>query len=301
MTLRQIIGTSALVLFSLAATAVGHAATAAPDNNNQIIAWQNAPGDPADPGKVKLEYYGHMAFRITTPKGLTMLIDPWKNDPSGTWGVWFPKEFPMTRADIAASTHAHYDHNALHRVTSHMVLDRMAGQWTLSDLRITGIADKHQYEAPGMVRWTELFDERGIEHRPPNNPPVLDNCIYVVETGGLRIVHWGDNRPDAPDAVYKAVGRPDILILPIDDSVHVLDSAQAASIIDRLRPHVVIPAHYLIKNVSSVASTLHTADKWVAAQPSKEQVPATLTVTADQIRKHDRRVFYFGQNVVSGQ
>ena len=48
-------------------------------------------------------------------------------------------------------THAHYDHNALHRVVSHMVLDRMSGQWQLSDLRITGIADpadmlQHIYE-----------------------------------------------------------------------------------------------------------------------------------------------------------
>lgn len=120
-----------------------------------------------------------------------MLIDPWKNDPSGTWGIWFPKEFPLTRADIAASTHGHYDHNALNRVVSHMVIDRMTGQWTLSDLRVTGIADKHQYEAPGLVRWTELFAERGINHVPPNNPPILDNTIFVIETGGLRIVHWG--------------------------------------------------------------------------------------------------------------
>ena len=298
MTFRHILPASVLALLTLALPAPSFSA---PVNNNQIIEWQNKPGDPSTPGKVKLEYFGHMALKITTPKGLSILIDPWKNDPSGTWGIWFPGEFPLTRADIAASTHAHYDHNALHRVVSHMVLDRMAGQWNLSDLRITGIADKHQYEAPGLVRWTELFAERGIEHRPPNNPPVLDNTIYIIETGGLRIVHWGDNRPDAPDAVYKAIGQPDILILPIDDSVHVLDSAQIAAITDRLKPHVVIPGHYLIKNVSSVASTLHSADQWVASQASVEQVPATLEVTPEQIRKHDRRVFYFGQNVVSGK
>ena len=96
-----------------------------------------------------------------------------------------------------------------------MVLDRMIGQWQLSDLRITGIADKHQYEAPGFVRWTEIFEERGITHVPPHNPPTLDNTIYIIETGGLRIVHWGDNRPDAPDTVYMALGKPDILFLSL--------------------------------------------------------------------------------------
>lgn len=295
MKIKQLFLTAAVAILSFF---IPQTAFSASPNNNEIIKWQNESGDPSTPGKVKLEYLGHMALKITTPKGLSILIDPWKNDPSGTWGIWFPKEFPLTNADIAASTHAHYDHNALNRVVSHMVLDRMAGQWNFSDLKITGIADKHQYEAPGLVRWTELFAERGIEHRPPNNPPILDNTIYIIETGGLRIVHWGDNRPDAPDAVYKAVGRPDILILPIDDSVHVLNYEQVAQITQRLNPHVVIPGHYLIKNVSSVASTLHNADKWVKTQKTVEQIPAVIEVTPDQIKKYDKGVFYFGQNVI---
>ena len=286
------------VAMTLCLTGITHASNVTQTNNNGIIALQNASGDPMRAGKVKLEYYGHMAFRIITPNGLSMLIDPWKNDPSGTWGIWFPKEFPLTKADIAASTHGHYDHNALNRVVSHMVIDRMAGQWTLSDLRVTGIADKHQYEAPGLVRWTELFAERGITHVPPNNPPILDNTIFIIETGGLRIVHWGDNRPDAPEAVYKAIGRPDILILPIDDSVHVLNGQQIRTILDKLQPHVVIPTHYLIKNVSSVASTLHTADKWVATQPSVKNVASSIVVTPEQIKKFNGHVLYFGQNVM---
>ena len=275
-------------------------AVAAPANNNGVIALQNAGGNPQTLGSVKLEYYGHMAFRLTSPKGLSLFFDPWKNDPSGTWGVWFPKEFPMVTADIALSTHGHYDHNALPRVKSHMILDRVAGQWSLADVRILGLADKHQYKSPGAVRWTDLFAERGIDPVPPNNPPILDNTIFVVETGGLKIVHWGDNRPDAPDAIYKAIGRPDVLILPVDDSIHVLSYAQANKIIERLNPHAIIPAHYLIKGVSSVASTLENADKWCAQQASVEKLQGpVLTLDPAAIQKMDKKILYFGQHVLS--
>lgn len=270
---------------------------AASANNNQIIALQNKSGNPAQAGKVTLEYFGHMAFRISSPQGLTLLIDPWKNDPSGTWGIWFPKEFPITTADIAASTHGHYDHNALHRVKAHMQFDRVAGQWSLADLRITGIADKHQYQAPGPVMWTNLFAERGIDAVPPNNPPILDNTIFVVETGGLRIVHWGDNRPDAPDAVFAAIGQPDVLILPIDDSTHVLSNEQIQKVITRLNPRLIIPTHYLVQGVSSVASTLLPADTWVNSQ-SKVVRPGKASIVLDpaDVKKRKGEVLYFEHN-----
>ena len=64
------------------------------------------------PGKVTIDFYGHAAFKMTSPAGLTMLFDPWRNDPSGAWGLWFPKEFPEIEVDAVISTHAHLDHDA---------------------------------------------------------------------------------------------------------------------------------------------------------------------------------------------
>ena len=36
---------------------------------------------PAKEGPVSLEYFAHSSFRITSPQGLTVVIDPWRNDP----------------------------------------------------------------------------------------------------------------------------------------------------------------------------------------------------------------------------
>ena len=60
------------VAMTLCLTGITHASNVTQTNNNGIIALQNASGDPMRAGKVKLEYYGHMAFRIITPNGLSI-------------------------------------------------------------------------------------------------------------------------------------------------------------------------------------------------------------------------------------
>ena len=95
------------------------------ENNNPVISAQSKSGDASKAGDVKIEFYGHMAFKITSPDGIRIMVDPWRNDPSGAWGLWFPKEFPAVPVDIVLSTHAHFDHDAVYRVHATMVLERM--------------------------------------------------------------------------------------------------------------------------------------------------------------------------------
>lgn len=69
-------------------------------NDNSLISVQKHGGDPIRPGDVKIEFYGHDAFKITSPAGLTVLADPWRNDPTGRYPKWFLNEFPAIRVDI---------------------------------------------------------------------------------------------------------------------------------------------------------------------------------------------------------
>ena len=92
------------------------------------------------------------------------------------------------------------------------------GPWSFADIKITGIADKHATDCPGSYKWINAVKEFGADPYPPNNPGHLDMVTYVVETGGLRILIWGDNRHNAPDDVWKAWGKIDVLTLPVDGS-----------------------------------------------------------------------------------
>lgn len=118
-------------------------------------------------------------------------------------GLWYHRKFPMVEVDICLSTHDHFDHNALERVNAPMKLDRMAGLFVLGDVSIEGIAEKHTTRGATGV----IFDELGIEKSPPNNVAILDNTMYIVTTGGLRFLFWGDNRPNPPADILKRIGN----------------------------------------------------------------------------------------------
>jgi hypothetical protein len=96
-------------------------------NDNSLITIQKGGGDPTRSGDVKIVFYGHDAFKITSPTGLTVLTDPWRNDSTGLYPKWFLHEFPALRVDIVLSTHAHFDHDAVDRPNGLMVLERLVG------------------------------------------------------------------------------------------------------------------------------------------------------------------------------
>jgi L-ascorbate metabolism protein UlaG (beta-lactamase superfamily) len=265
-------------------------------NNNDIIEMQKSGGDPSVEGEVTIDFFGHAAFRLTSPKGFTALFDPYRNDPSGAWGLWFPSDFPNVEVDAVLSTHAHFDHDAIERPRAQMILDRMSGGFEFADMRISGLADKHTCEAPGWYKWTNAMPEFGQPQCPPDNYHHLDNNIYVIETGGMRIAIWGDNRDNPAEHVWAALTEIDVLILPVDSSQHILSYEQSDRIVDRVAPHIVIPEHYLTSGVSITLTTLGTAEEWVKLHTDNHTMlpTGTLKLNPAEVRKLDRHVMYFG-------
>ncbi len=267
-------------------------------NHNRMIELQKASTSPEDRA-VEIAYFGSSAFKITSPMGVSVMVDPWRNHPSRKWD-WYFHDFPITEVDIGISTHAHFDHDALHRLDAHVLLDRLIGQYTFGDVTISGFADKHAVDSTYALydykKISKFFNNVDIE--PPNNPRSWDNCLLVLEVGGMRILHWGDNRHNPPENIWSALGHIDIALLPIDASQHVMGYKHTAQIIDTLKPSVVVPHHYYIWDVVQRQSTLQTCQDWVAACKQKE-IFSTPSKVYDKkaLENLDRVVHYFGDNV----
>ena len=111
---------------------------------------------------------------------------------------------------------------------------------------------------------------------------------------------WGDNRHNPPEEVWAAMGRIDVLTLPVDGSEHILSYNQGNAIVERLNPKIVIPTHYLNEATTLTLSTLSSADEWVESQKSFIKLDSpTLTLAADGIADMSQEFQYFGSNVVS--
>ncbi len=271
-------------------------------NHNNMIELQkkihNGEALPSDKS-VEIAFFGSSAFRITSPAGISVMCDPWRNFPTRNWD-WYFRDFPRVPVDIGVSTHAHFDHDALHRLDANVLIDRLIGTYSFGDVTIRGIADKHETDSSSAIYDFKkiILEFDGIDIAPPNNPRSWDHCLIVIETGELRIVDWGDNRHNPPEEVWDMLGEIDIALLPVDSSRHVMSWDMVEHVIDRLEPKIIVPHHYYIYDVIQRQSTLQTADAWVEARDGAVWLDGpTNTYTPEDIADLERVVHYFGPHV----
>ncbi len=63
-------------------------------------------------GKVQVQWFGQAAFKITTPSGKVIVIDPWITSNPRTPEALKKLEALGPKVDLILATHAHFDHIA---------------------------------------------------------------------------------------------------------------------------------------------------------------------------------------------
>src|SRR6266853_3434879 len=183
-----------------------------------------AQGATREGGTVTIEYIAHACFRLTSPAGRQVLIDPYASR------VWLGYDFPPNiHADAVLISHPHYDHDAgeamKRRVpwTTNTLVQRQPGTNQIGDIMVIGYAGKH------ADPWGKEFGQ--------------SNTVWLLQVAELRIVHLGDNGP-LRDETIRELGRVDVLMMPIDSQFHILKADQIAAIRSQLSPPILIPMHY---------------------------------------------------------
>ena len=120
----------------------------------------------------------------------------------------------------------------------------------------------------------------------------------VIETGGLRILHWGDNRPNPPEEVWDWLGEIDIVLLPVDNSRHVIGFDAVDAIIDRLDPKVIVPHHYYIWDMTQRQSTLQVPNQWLDGKWEVTLIDGPkMTYQRATVAGLSRAIHFFGDHV----
>ncbi len=155
---------------------------------------------------MKLTWYGHSCFLLETECG-SLVFDPYA--PGSVPGLTLP---PLT-ADCVICSHAHSDHGYARGV------------------RLTG-------REPGfaLTRVSTFHDDQGGALRGVNT-------VTLVEAEGLRLVHLGDLGHALTAAQIAALGRVDVLLVPVG-GYYTIDAAAAHSLCRELGARVVVPMHY---------------------------------------------------------
>jgi L-ascorbate metabolism protein UlaG (beta-lactamase superfamily) len=197
---------------------------------------------------LKITWLGHATFRVVTPKGTTIYIDPWVMQNPMT-----PEsEKDVKKCDVLLCTHGHGDH----------IGDAVA------------LAKKHNPKVVGIFELCLWMQKKGAQQIAPMNKGgtqqvadfkvtmvnavhscgIQDDdgsivyggeaCGYVMEfENGVRLYHAGDTAVFGDMALIRDLYAPDIACLPIGDHF-TMSPKEASYACSLLRPKTVIPMHF---------------------------------------------------------
>ncbi|MBL9050414.1 MAG: MBL fold metallo-hydrolase [Tabrizicola sp.] len=217
--------------------------------------------DGLDPDAVLIRYIDHASFAIVTPDGTVAVTD--YTGYTGTQDLV---------PDVVTMNNAHDTH------------------WTTApDARIAHVLQgwgegsapaSHRLDLGSMLVRNVTTDTRG----PFGEGARKDgNSIFIFETAGLCIGHLGHLHQIPSDEQYAAIGRLDVVMVPVDGG-YTMRLEDMAGVVRRLRSSVVIPMHWFsqasleafLAEMSSEFTVVETGGAQIAL--SLDDLPSEPTV-----------------------
>lgn len=168
---------------------------------------------------MKIKWYGHASFKITTEKGVRIIIDPYE---SGIFGGAIAYGKVTDEADIVLTSHDHEDHNYIKDIQGKFKHINQAGTHEEKGVKIRAIPSYHD---------TSKGKERG------------ENLIFIVDVDGLTVGHMGDLGHILEKDIVKQIGKVDVLLVPVG-GFYTIDAKEATQTMNDLASLVTIPMHY---------------------------------------------------------
>ena len=171
---------------------------------------------------MKIEWFGHSCFLITSDKGIKIMTDPF--DTTVVYKI------PQIETNIVSTSQEHFEHSNVDIFEGTPVLIKGAGKISIKSIEITGV---------------ETFcDEEGGKKRGLNT-------VFKFRVDGLNVCHLGNLGHVLNSAQVKELGKVDILLTPVG-SKFTIDGIM--KVMDILNPQVTIPMYYKTEDLASPLS-----------------------------------------------
>ena len=191
---------------------------------------------------MKLKYFSHSAFQITTDSGKKILIDPFLDDNPTS-----PVKSDDVEADYIILSHAHNDH-----MGDAMKIAKKGKVMFICVNELGNYLSSNGFEAHNMHIGGGYDFEFGrvkftIAHhgsQTPDGKYAGEPAGIIIRAEGKTIYHTGDTGLFLDMKLISEMNGPiDYMLLPIGDNftMNITDAVRAAELV---RPKMAIPMHY---------------------------------------------------------
>lgn len=194
---------------------------------------------------VKAHWLGHSAFKLVSPSGKNIYIDPFLTQNPTT-----PNEFKQPDdIDYILLTHGHEDH-----VGDTLDLASNNDCKVVSNVELSGLLKKHGLSEDQAVEMnkggTIEFDDFAVTMTSANHSSSFQG-EYAGDPAGLivtfdddiAIYHLGDTNIFADLELYGDLYEPDVALVPMGD-YYTMGPTEAALACELLAPEYAVPIHY---------------------------------------------------------
>src|SRR5579872_1158265 len=196
---------------------------------------------------VKITWLGHATFRVETPGGKIVLIDPWvMGNPACP-----TTERNVKKVDVMLCTHGHFDHigDAVEIAKKHhpkvVGIPELCGWLGKKGVKQLAEMNKGGTQAVDDIKVTMVHADHSCGIKDGDELVYGgEACGYVVEfANGVKIYHAGDTNVFGDMKIIRELYEPQIAMIPIGDH-YTMGPREAAYACNLLKPKTVIPMHF---------------------------------------------------------
>jgi L-ascorbate metabolism protein UlaG (beta-lactamase superfamily) len=221
-----------------------------------------AQSDPAASGKTELLWLGQASFRIKSPGGKVIVVDPWLINGPKVPAAYKQDLGALGRVDLLLVTHGHVDHlgdapaiaklnNTILYGPADMVtplitlgmlpanlghrFNKSGSVTPLPGIKVTAVKAEHS----SLIVWNNPATGKNEAH------PAGEAMGYIIQMeNGFKIWHMGDTGLFPDMQFISEHYKPDLVLIPIGGNFTMDPEDAAFAARTWVKPKNIIPMHY---------------------------------------------------------